>query len=135
YRWLVIVGLVVSLAGGLLAGFTIRDGAVVPRAERTYTARTTVMLEAVQSTLLQAIIPGQEIDQTTTSAAVRQDLASVAVLYAYLAASEDILARVQDEVGEFSDDEGLTAVSRTTQPAGDETFPGRLELPIIQIVG
>lgn len=135
YRWLLLVGILVALIAGLLAGFTIRDGKIDTRAESTYTARTSVMLEAEQSTLLQAIIPGQEVDQTTTSAAVRQDLASVAVLYAYLAASNDIVSRVEDEIGEFADGEGLTAVSRTTQPNGDETFPGRLDLPIIEIVG
>jgi capsular polysaccharide biosynthesis protein len=135
YRWLVLVGVLVSLIAGLLAGFTIRDGQVDTRAERSYTARSSIMLEAQQSTLLQAIIPGQEIDQTTTSAAVRQDLASVAILYAYLVTSEDIVDQVQEEIGDFADDEGMTAVSRTTQPNGDETFPGRLDLPIIEIVG
>ena len=134
YKWLLVAGLLVAIVAGVFAGFTLQNGQFVSRAKHNYTAATTVMLEGENSTLLQAVIPGEEVDQTTT-ASIRQDLGSVAVLYAYLAASEEMQARVESVVGDFSDDEQMTAVSRTTQPNGDERFPGRLVLPIIDVVG
>jgi hypothetical protein len=140
YKWLVLIGLVVAIAAGLLAGFTISDGKIVSRAEGTYTAANTVMLQGEGSELLQSEIPGTTISATappttTTTAPQSQDLANSALLYAYLASSDAMKSRVESVVGKFSLTDGLTAVSRTTQPAGDEAFPGRLELPIIDIEG
>src|SRR4029453_380965 len=40
------------------------------------------------------------------------------------------------EVGALDEDtESITAIRRTTQPAGDERFPGSLKLPVLEIVG
>jgi hypothetical protein len=134
YKWLLAVGVVVAALAGLFAGFTISNGQIVSRAEATYTSATTLMLQSEHPTLFQAQIPGQEISQTTTPAQA-QNLTDSAVIYAYLASSDEIKKRVEGVVGRFADTDGLTAVSRTTQPPGDETFPGRLQLPIIDIVG
>ncbi|WP_127792794.1 hypothetical protein [Agromyces sp. LHK192] len=133
-RWLLVVGLVVAVLAALVAGFTIKDGAITSRAEQTYTAATTVLVGSENNPLFQASVPGETIEEGTT-APTEQDLSSTAVVYAYLVTGSEISERVQAEVGEFADDESLTAVRRTTQPAGDESFPGRLSLPILDIVG
>jgi len=138
YKWLLVVGVIVAAAAGLLAGFTIVNGKIVSRAEGTYVAATTVMLQGQQPTLLQSEIPGQTISTSapvTTTAPQPQNLAQSATIYAYLASSDDVRDRVEKVVGAFSDTDGLTAVSRTTPPSGTETFPGRLQLPMIDIAG
>ncbi len=139
---LLIVGLVVAIAAGLIAGFTIKDGAVAPRAERTYTAMTTVNLSGPQPYIYQIEVPaqGEAIPEgTDQQLIVREsqqiDLTDSAVILAYLAASNQTVDMVEAELGPLADGESITAVSRTTQPAGDERFPGRLTLPIIGIVG
>ncbi|UOE44334.1 hypothetical protein [Agromyces larvae] len=134
YRALLGVGIVVAVAAALLAGFTIKDGEVVSRADRVYTASTTVLLGSESKPLFQAEVPGVPIEQGTTPPE-QLDLTSTAVVYAYLVSGTEISERVQAVVGEFADGELLTAVRRTTQPAGDESFPGRLTLPILDIVG
>ncbi|GAA2081722.1 hypothetical protein [Microbacterium hatanonis] len=144
---LLIIGLVVAVAAGLLAGFTIKDGAIESRVERTYQASSTVLLTSAQPTYFQVEIPGstQALPQPSASAAPDQqvvvtestpiDLSGNAIILAYLASSDEVVDSVASEVGGLEDGEAITAVRRTTQPAGDEQFGGRLELPIIDIVG
>ena len=134
YKWLLLVGLVVAVVAAFLAGFTLRDGAIVSRATSTYSASTTVLVGSDNQPLFQAEIPGQPIEQGTT-APVQQDLTSTAVVYAYLISGSEVQTAVEAIIGDFADDETLTAVRRTTQPGGNEQFPGRLSLPILDVVG
>lgn len=141
---LLIIGFVVALVAGLIAGFTINDGQIEPRATRSYMAASTVLLTAPQSDIFQTEIPGVApvIPEGTDPAAALVapeptpvDLSSSAILLAYLAASDEIVDATAAAVGGFEDGDGVTAVRRTTQPGGDESFGGRLQLPIISIVG
>jgi len=139
---LLIVGLVVAIAAGLIAGFTLKDGAVAPRVDRTYTAMTTVYLSGPQPYVYQIEIPaqGEPITEATDQQVIVRptqeiDLTDSAVILAYLASSNQTVDMVEAQLGPLADGEGVTAVSRTTQPAGDERFPGRMSLPLIGIVG
>jgi hypothetical protein len=144
---LLIIGIVVALAAGLLAGFTITDGQVESRVVRTYSASSTVLLQAPQPTYYQVEVPGQvqalpqPVDpaapQPTTieQPATPIDLSSSAIILAYIASSDAVADGVAEKVGGLETGEAITAVRRTTQPAGDEQFGGRLTLPIIDIVG
>jgi hypothetical protein len=144
---LLIIGIVVALAAGLLAGFTIADGQVESRVVRTYSASSTVLLQAPQPTYYQVEVPGQvqalpqPVDpaapQPTTieQPATPIDLSSSAIILAYIASSDAVADGVAEKVGGLETGEAITAVRRTTQPAGDEQFGGRLTLPIIDIVG
>ena len=134
YKWLLLVGLVVAVIAAFLAGYTWRDGAIESRATSTYSASTTVLVGSDNQPLYQAEIPGQPIQEGTT-APVQQDLTSTAVVYAYLISGTEIQSAVEEIIGEFSDEETVTAVRRTTQPGGNEQFPGRLSLPILDVVG
>ncbi len=143
---LLIIGFVVALVAGLIAGFTIVDGQIEPRATRTYMAPSTVLLTAPQSSIFQTEIPGATptVPEGTDPAAAQAlvapeptpvDLSNSAILLAYLAASDEIVDATAAAVGGFGDGDAVTAVRRTTQPGGDEAFGGRLQLPIISIVG
>ena len=49
---------------------------------------------------------------------------------------ETIKDQVESQVGTLDDEtESITAIRRTTQPAGDERFPGSLKLPVLEVVG
>lgn len=136
YKWLLIVGLVVSIVVGLLAGFTIKNGEIVSRVERIYPASTTLLLSSPSTPLFQAEIPGEPVSDPglAVTPPVTLSLTDAALVYAYLVSGRDIQARVEDEIGVLSDDESITSVSRTTQPSGDENFPGRLSLPVLDVV-
>ncbi|WP_019180972.1 hypothetical protein [Microbacterium yannicii] len=145
---LLIIGFVVAIAAGLVAGFTIEDGEITPRADRTYLASSTVLLTPPQSNLFQTQIPGTTTalpqpdpnnpaaqQEVVVQEPIPIDLAESAILLAYMASSDAVADAVQDRIGEFETGEAITAVRRTTQPAGDEQFGGRLALPIIDIAG
>ena len=55
---LLIIGFVVALVAGLIAGFTINDGQIEPRAAREFMASSTVLLTSPQNDLFQMEIPG-----------------------------------------------------------------------------
>lgn len=141
---LLIIGAVVAIIAGLLAGFTIQNGEIVPRADKVYTASGTVLLTSPNPQYFQVEVPGvtQALPAAGDPAAAQElivqestpiNLASNAIVLAYLASSDQITADVESVVGELSDGEAIAAVSRTTQPTGDETFPGRLTLPLLDI--
>ena len=143
---LLIIGFVIALVAGLIAGFTITNGQIEPRATREYMAASTVLLTAPQSNIFQTEIPGvtPTIPEGTDPAAAQAllapeptpvDLSNSAILLAYLASSDEIVDATAAAVGGFEDGDAVTAVRRTTQPGGDEAFGGRLQLPIISIVG
>lgn len=133
-KWLLLVGLVIATLGGLLAGFTLVDGQVVPRSEQAYRASTTVLVSSQTQPMYQAVIPGQEVVEGQTLA-TDVDLTQKAILYAYMVSGLQMRDGVADQIGELSDTEDLTSLRRTTQPGGDESFPGRYVLPIIDVVG
>lgn len=143
---LLIVGAVVAVVAGLLAGFTIVDGQIETRVVRSYTASATVLLSAPDPTYYQVEIPGSvqtlppvdpaaPVQQTIQQAPVPIDLSNSAIILAYIASSDQVIDGVAAKVGGLEDGDSITAVRRTTQPAGDERFGGRLSLPVVDIVG
>lgn len=143
---LLVIGFVVALVAGLLAGFAITDEGIEPRAQRTYTASATVLLTSPQPDYFQTEIPGstealplpQEgdpVQELIVQEATPINLSQTAIILAYLASSDEVSEAVAQNVGGFETGDAITAVQRTTQPPGDETFGGRLSLPIIDIVG
>lgn len=133
-KWLLLIGILVAVTAGFFAGFKIEGGEVVPRAEQTYNSSTTVMISSQTQPLYQAVIPGQPLVEGQTQP-TDVDLTSKAIIYAYLVSGADMRSAVEDSVGDLADTEALTALRRTTQPGGDEAFPGRYSLPIIEVVG
>ncbi|NQX15648.1 hypothetical protein [Rathayibacter sp. VKM Ac-2857] len=134
YKWLLAVGLVVAVLAAMVAGYTLKDGEVVSRAESAYRSDTTILLGGGSRNPLQAVEPGQALTEGT-SEAQQNDLTNTAVIYAYLVSGSEIRTQVEAAIGGFSPTEALSAVRRTTQPAGTEQNPGRFSLPILSIVG
>lgn len=137
HKFLLLLGLAVATVAAFFAGFTISDGQPVARAEQVFNASTTIMLESPDQNIFSGVntseVPGAGDEATETRIT---DLNEVAMLYAYIVSSDQILERVESsEVGELGTSENLTAVRRTTQPASDERFPGNLRLPVIEIIG
>lgn len=133
-KWLLLVGILIAATAGFFAGFKIDSGEIVPRAEQSYVSSTTVMISSQTQPLYQAVIPGQPLVEGQTQP-TDVDLTSKAIIYAYLVSGQEMRTTVEDSIGEFADTEALTALRRTTQPGGDEAFPGRYSLPIIEVVG
>ncbi|KJL40341.1 hypothetical protein [Microbacterium trichothecenolyticum] len=133
-KWFLLVGAVVAAIAAFFAGFTIIDGKVTSRAVQSYTAATTLLVAGESDNMYQAVVPGQPLVEGQTQPET-VDLTSKAILYAYLISGLDMRGEVEDQIGVFSDDESLTALRRTTQPGGDESFPGRYVLPILSVVG
>jgi hypothetical protein len=135
YKWLLAFGLLVAIVAGFFAGFAIVNGQVESRAVRSFSAGTTVLVTSPSDTLYQAQVPGREIQEGIT-APEPLDLSQSAQIYAYIVTGARIRDAVEAEVGALDDDtETITAIRRTTQPAGDERFPGSLKLPVLEIVG
>jgi hypothetical protein len=135
YKWLLAFGLLVAIVAGFFAGFAIVNGQVESRAVRSFSAGTTVLVTSPSDTLYQAQVPGREIQEGIT-APEPLDLSQSAQIYAYIVTGARIRDAVEAEVGALDDDtEAITAIRRTTQPAGDERFPGSLKLPVLEIVG
>lgn len=135
YKWLLAFGLLVAIVAGFFAGFAIVNGQVESRAVRSFSAGTTVLVTSPSDTLYQAQVPGREIQEGVT-APEPLDLSQSAQIYAYIVTGARIRDAVEAEVGALDDDtEAITAIRRTTQPAGDERFPGSLKLPVLEIVG
>lgn len=135
YKWLLAFGLLVAIVAGFFAGFAIVNGQVESRAVRSFSAGTTVLVTSPSDTLYQAQVPGREIQEGVT-APEPLDLSQSAQIYAYIVTGARIRDAVEAEVGALDDDtETITAIRRTTQPAGDERFPGSLKLPVLEIVG
>ncbi|ANJ26286.1 hypothetical protein [Agromyces aureus] len=135
YKWLLAFGLVVAAVAAFFAGFSITNGEVQSRAVQSYTASTTVLVTSPNDTLFQSQVPGATIEEGV-SAPEPLDLASATQIYAYLVSGAEVRTEVEAAVGPLDEDtESITAIRRTTQPAGDERFPGSLKLPVLQIVG
>lgn len=133
-KWLLVVGALVAAVAAFFAGFTITNGEVQPRAEQSYRAGTTLLLNGPDQPLFQAVIPGQEL-QEGQSQPQTVDLTSRAILYAYIISGRDMRTTVEAQIGTFTEEESLTGLRRTTQPDGNEEFAGRYVLPILEVVG
>jgi hypothetical protein len=135
YKWLLAFGLVVAIVAGFFAGFTIVNGQVESRAVKSYSASTTVLVTSPGDTLYQAQLPERQIQEGVVPPEPL-DLSQSTQIYAYIVTGAGILEAVETAVGPLDDDtESITAIRRTTQPAGDERFPGSLKLPVLEIVG
>jgi len=135
YKWLLLFGAIVAGAAAFFAGFSIQNGEVVSRAEQTWDASTTMLITSDSDPIYQAEIPGVPLEQGV-SAPQYNDLAESALIYAYIIASDEIQTQVEAQIGTLDPEkESISAVRRTTQPAGDERFPGRYELPVLEAVG
>ena len=135
YKWLLAFGLLVAIVAGFFAGFAVVNGQVESRAVRSFSAGTTVLVTSPSDTLYQSQVPGREIQEGVT-APEPLDLSQSAQIYAYIVTGARIRDAVEAEVGALDDDtESITAIRRTTQPAGDERFPGSLKLPVLEVVG
>jgi hypothetical protein len=135
YKWVLAFGALVAAVAAFFAGFAIVEGQVVSRAQQTWTAATTMLLTSESDRLYQSQVPGVPIEQGTSDPQVI-DMASTALVYAYILSSDMIQDTVEAEIGPLDDEtESITALRRTTQPTGDERFPGRYDLPVLEAVG
>lgn len=135
YKWLLAFGAVVAAGAGFFAGFAIVEGQVVSRAQQTWSAATTMLLTSDADVLYQAEVPGVPITQGTSDPQFT-DMASTALVYAYILSSDIIQDQVEATTGTLDPEtESISALRRTTQPAGDERFPGRYDLPVLEAVG
>jgi hypothetical protein len=135
YKWVLAFGALVAAVAAFFAGFAIVEGQVVSRAQQTWSAATTMLLTSEAARLYQAEVPGVPIEQGTSDPQVI-DMSSTALVYAYILSSDVIQDAVEAEIGPLDDEtESITAMRRTTQPTGDERFPGRYNLPVLEAVG
>ena len=135
YKWVLAFGALVAAVAAFFAGFAIVDGQVVSRAQQTWSAATTMLLTSESDRLYQAQVPGVPIEQGTSDPQVI-DMSSTALVYAYILSSDMIQDAVEAEIGPLDDEtESISALRRTTQPTGDERFPGRYNLPVLEAVG
>lgn len=135
YKWLLVFGALVAAAAAFFAGFTLSNGQVVSRAVQTWNATTTMLVTSPSDTIYQAEIPGVPVEEGV-SEPVANDLSNAAMVYAYVIASDEIQAAVEATIGPLDDEtESISAVRRTTQPVGDEKFPGRYDLPVLEAIG
>jgi hypothetical protein len=134
YKWLLFAGIIVAACAAVLAGYQLDGSTLTSRATETYSSSSTVLLSSAKSPLFQAETPGQPVPEGQT-APQPMDLSSIASVYAYVVAGDEIRAATEAKVGPLADDELLTSLQRTTQPPATDTTAGRLSLPIIAVVG
>lgn len=135
YKWLLVFGAIVAAVAAFFSGFTIENGQPVSRATQTWSATTTMLITSMSDPIYQAEIPGVPIQEGITERQFN-NLSGAAIIYAYLIASDQMQEAVEAEVGPLDPDtEDISAMRRTTQPSGDERFPGRYEVPVIEAIG
>jgi hypothetical protein len=135
YKWLLIFGAVVAAIAAFFSGFAIVNGGIVSRAQQTWSASTTMLLTSESAHLFEAELPGVPVQQGVTEPQFT-NLSENALVYAYIISSDAIKKDVEAAVGTLDPDtESITSMRRTTQPSGDERFPGRYELPVLEAVG
>lgn len=132
HRLLVVIGIAAALAAALFTAFRLETGSFTPRTQIEYRASTHLLVSDPVSVFSSRNAASTVPDGMT--AATARDLASLTVVYAYLASSDDIIELVEAEIGELSANESLTAAQRTTQPTS-ETNTGTYRLPILDIMG
>jgi len=132
HRVLLVVGILAAILAALVTAFRLETGSLTPRTQIEYRASTNILVSDPVS-VFSSRNASQVVPDGTTAATAR-DLSSLAVVYAYLASSDELLAQVEEEVGPLGPDEALTAAQRTTQPNVD-TNTGTYRLPILDIMG
>jgi hypothetical protein len=138
HKVLMFFGVVIAVAAALFTAFKIETGSLwesgtlEPRTQIEYRASTHLLVSDPVSVFSSRNAPQVVPDGST--AATARDLASLTVVYAYLAASDELLAQVEDQIGPLGRDESLTAQQRTTQPTA-QTNTGTYRLPILDIMG
>jgi hypothetical protein len=132
HKFLLIVGILASIAAALFTAFKLETGTLEPRTQVEYRASTHVLVSDPVS-VFSSRNAAQVVPDGTTAPTAR-DLASLTVVYAYLASSDEMLAQLEEQIGALGRDEALTAQQRTTQPTA-ETNTGTYRLPILDIMG
>ncbi|HWH98181.1 MAG TPA: hypothetical protein VNS80_07420 [Pseudolysinimonas sp.] len=132
HRLLLVFGILVALAAAAFTAFKLETGTLEPRTQIEYRASTHILVSDPVS-VFSSRNASQAVPDGTTAATAR-DLASLTVVYAYLASSDELRAQLEDEIGALGPDEGLSAAQRTTQPTA-ETNTGTYRLPILDIMG
>lgn len=139
YKWVVLVAIVAAVVAAFFSGFRIADGAPESKADIDYIAATTVLVGSEDQQLFRGVTiterdPSLE-EQDPIVEVERVDLPERATLYAYVISGDLIRERVEEEIGPLRKDESIVSVRRTTQPTESERFPGRMNLPILDIMG
>lgn len=138
HKVLLTFGILVAVAAALFTAFKFetgslwQSGTLEPRTQIEYRASTHILVSDPVSVFSSRNAP-QVVEEGATAPSAR-DLASLTVVYAYLASSDDLLAQVEEQVGPLGRDESLTAQQRTTQPTA-QTNTGTYRLPILDIMG
>lgn len=135
--WVLAIGVIVAALAGTSAGFRLEDGSLVSRGVPLHAAQLTLLVSSPRDSAFQAGNPPQTLEPGQT-AATQSDLGRTALIYAYLAMSAPVAEQVEEAIGSFADDEAITAMQRTTQPADNEpdsivTSQNRISLPILAI--
>lgn len=133
HKVLLLLSLVLAAVAGLFAGFSVSSNGFTARTASSYSSTTTVLVQSPNSNPFSGVT--EVPNSTPTTLAQTSDPAQLALIYAYLVTGDVVRRDVEAEVGTLRSDESISAVRRTTQPGGDERFPGRDQLPIIDIIG
>ncbi|MCZ2803681.1 hypothetical protein O2W18_01020 [Modestobacter sp. VKM Ac-2983] len=132
-RALVALGVLLAVVAGLFAGYSVTSSGLEPRTPPVYEGRSTILLSNPSLSVYAAQLGGTT-DADPAAAPEDADLTALAMVYAWIVTGDEIRDRTEEAVGEFGPDESLTALLRTTQPAGDERFGSNADLPIFDIV-
>ena len=135
--WYVIaVGVVAAVAAGTLAAYSVTSDGLKPRATPLHSASTTLLLEdpSLPTFSVESDPQPSGTEEEPAPQVRRQELSQLSLIYAYIISGDEIRERVSAASGGLTEDEVITAVQRTTQPQGDERFPGRYSLPILDVV-
>lgn len=132
YRLVLLASVVVAVLAGIFSGFSFSNGGLEERGVRTtYTATTTVLLNTPDASIF-----ASAVSPPSGPAGPRQDLPTLAGVYAYLVVGDQVGEFVQRSTGGLSEGESLSAERRTTQPDFDESnslLSGRQNLPLFQV--
>lgn len=138
HKALMVLGILIAVAAALFTAFKVETGSLwesgtlEPRTQIEYRASTHILVSDPVS-VFSSRNATQVVPDGATAATAR-DLASLTVVYAYLASSDELLAQVEEQVGPLGQDEALTAQQRTTQPTV-QSNTGTYRLPILDIMG
>src|SRR6187402_2590175 len=98
YKWLLLFGAIVAAIAAFFSGFAIVNGAVVSRAQQTWSAATTMLITSDSAHLFEAELPGVPLQQGVTPPQFT-NLSETALVYAYIIASDEIQKTVEASVG------------------------------------
>ena len=136
FWYVMVLGVVAAIAAGTLAGYTVTGDGLEPRTTQLHQASTTLLLEdpSLPTFSVESDPQPAGTEEDPAPQVRRQELSQLSLIYAYIISGDEIRDRVSAASGGLTDDEIITAVQRTTQPQGNERFPGRYNLPILDVV-